>query len=58
MGVKFDKDPLALEENNYATKVVNAYIVYALDACLNNPLNNFKSKNCLFGTTIVTNKSR
>ena len=43
MGVKFDKDPLALEENNYATKVVNVYIVYELDAWLNNPLNNFNA---------------
>ena len=58
MGVKFDKDPLALEENNYAAKAVTAYIVYELDAWLNNPLNNFKSKSCLFCMTIVTKESR
>ena len=32
IGIKFDKDPLALEENNYLTKIVNVYIVYDLDA--------------------------
>ena len=32
MGIKFDKDPLALDQNNYTTKIVNAYIVYHLDA--------------------------
>ena len=29
--IKFDKDPLVVERNNYATKIVNAYIVYDLD---------------------------
>ena len=28
MGIKFEKDPLAVEQNNYATKIVSAYIVY------------------------------
>ena len=28
MGIKFDKDPLAVERNNYLTKIVNVYIVY------------------------------
>ena len=27
MGIKFDKDPLALEQNNYARKIVNVNIV-------------------------------
>ena len=31
MGIKFDKDLLAVEQNNYVTKIVNAYIVYGLD---------------------------
>ena len=26
--IKFNKDPLAVEQNNYVTKIVNAYIVY------------------------------
>ena len=28
IGIKFDKDTLAVEQNNYLTKVVNIYIVY------------------------------
>ena len=32
MGIKFDKDPLAVKQNNYTTKIVNGYIVYDLDA--------------------------
>ena len=32
MGIKFDKDPLPVEQNNYFTKIVNVYIVYDLDA--------------------------
>ena len=31
MGIKFDKDLLAVEQNNCMTKIVNAYIVYGLD---------------------------
>ena len=30
-GIKFDKDPLAVEQNNYLTKIVNVYIVCDLD---------------------------
>ena len=30
MGMKFDKYPLAVEQNNYLTKIVNVYIVYDL----------------------------
>ena len=32
MGIKFARDPLAVEENYCDTKIVNAYIVYDLDA--------------------------
>ena len=32
VGIKFDKDPLAVEQSNYLTKVANVYIVYDLDA--------------------------
>ena len=28
IGINFDKDPLAVEQNNYLSKIVNAYIVY------------------------------
>ena len=47
MEIKFDKDPLAVEQNNYV------YVVYDLDVWARNPTNNFKSKNCLFGATSV-----
>ena len=32
MGIKGDKDPLSVEQNNFANKFVNTYIVYHLDA--------------------------
>ena len=57
MGIKFDRDPLAVQQNNYARKIVNVYIFYGLDAWPGNPTNNFKFKNCLFGATSVTKNS-
>ena len=42
MGIKFDKDHLAVKQNNYLNKIVNVYIVYDLDAWPRNPTNNFK----------------
>ena len=53
MGIKFDKDALAVEQNNYATKIVNAYIIYDVDAWPRNPTNNFKFKNCVFGAASI-----
>ena len=32
MGIKCNKDSLAVEQNNYLTKIVNVYIVYDLTA--------------------------
>ena len=59
VGIKFDKGLLAVEQNNYATKTVNAYIVYDLDTWRNIPLRNFTLKKCLSGTTsIVKNKDK
>ena len=49
--IKFDRDPSAVEQNNYLTKIINVYIVYNLDAWPRIPANNFKFKNCLFGAT-------
>ena len=49
MGIKYDEDPLAVEQNNYLSKIVNVYSVYDLDTWPRNPANNFKFKNCLFG---------
>ena len=57
MRIKFDKGPIAVEQNNYTTKIVNAYIVYDLDAWLNNPLKNFELKNYLFGPTSIVKSS-
>ena len=51
VGIKFDKDPLAIEQNNYGKKIVNVYIVYDLNAQPRNPTNNFEFKNCLLGAT-------
>ena len=57
MGRKFDKHSLAVEQNNYASKIVNACTVYELDAWPRNPTNNVKFKNCLFGASSVVKKS-
>ena len=55
--IKFDKDALAVEQNNYLTKIVNIYIVNDLDAWPRNPTNNFKLKNCLYGATSIVKNS-
>ena len=30
MRTKFDKDPLAVKQNNYVSKMVNPYIIYVI----------------------------
>ena len=55
--IKFDKDPLDVEQNNYLTKIVNVYIVNDLDAWPRNLTNNFKFKNCLYGATSIVKTS-
>ena len=52
MGIKFDKDLLAVEQNNYVTKIVNVYIVYGLDVWSKNLTSNIKFKNFLLGVVI------
>ena len=47
IGIQFNKSVLVVEQNNYVTKIANAYIVYDLDGWPKIPLNNFKLKNCL-----------
>ena len=42
MGIKFATEPLAIEQNNYATKIVNS-----LDVWSKNPTINFKFKTYL-----------
>ena len=53
IGIKFDKDTLAVEQNNYLNKIVNVYIIYELYTWPKIPTNNFKFKNCLFGATNI-----
>ena len=57
IGLKFDKDPLAVRQNNYLTKFVNVYIVYDLDTSPRNATYNFKFKNGLFGSSTVVKNS-
>ena len=38
-------------------RTVNVYLVYDLAAWPRNPTNNFKFKNCLFGTTNIVKNS-
>ena len=56
-GINVDKGPLAIEQNNYLTKIVNVYIVYDLAAWSRNTTNNLKFKNCLFGATNIVKNS-
>ena len=59
MGIKFDKDPLAVEENNYLTKIVYIYIGYDLEGWPKIPLKIFTLKNDLFvATDIVKNSDK
>ena len=57
MRIKFEKDPLAIEQNNYLTKIVNFYTVYDLNDQLKDPIHNFKFRNCLFGAPSIVNNS-
>ena len=59
MGIKLDKDSLAVEENGYLRKIVNVYIVYELDAWPRNPTNNFNFKSFILrATSVVKNKEK
>ena len=53
MEKNIDKDPLVVKQNNYASEIVNVYIVYDLDDWPRNPTNNLKFKDCLFGAIII-----
>ena len=57
IGIKSDKDALAVEQSNYLTKIVNVYIVYDLATRPRNPNNNLKLKNCLFGASNIVKNS-
>ena len=53
MWINFDKNPLSEEQNNYAGKIEDVFIVYDLDAWPINPTNNFKFKNSSLGATSI-----
>ena len=53
MGIKFDKNSLAVKQNNYLIKIVNAYVVYDLDAWPKLPVKNFTIKDYLFGAASI-----
>ena len=55
--IKFDEDPLVVEENNYLTKTVNVSIVYDLDAWPKGPTSNFKFNKGLFGAANIVKNS-
>ena len=57
IGIKFDKDPLAVEQNNYLIKFVNVCIDYNLVVWSKNLTSNFRFKNCLFRTTSAVKTS-
>ena len=57
MGIKFDKDPLAIEQIDYLTKIVNAYIVYELEVWSKTTFRNFTLKCCLFGASNILKNS-
>ena len=52
----FKYTPLAVEQNNYATKTLNAYIVYDFGNLPKNSLKNFAVKSCFFGVNNLVKK--
>ena len=57
IGIQFSKTPLAVEQNNYISNIVNAYTTSDLDNMSKFSLRNYTSKNCLFGAiNVVTIK--
>ena len=57
MKIKFDEDPLVVEQNNYPTKTLNASTFFDWDTYPDNSLRYFTWKNCLFGTTSIVKNS-
>ena len=55
--VKFDKDALVTEQNNYFSKTVNVSIDYDLNYWPKIPLINFTTKNSLFGAKSIVQNS-
>ena len=57
VGIEFDKGLLAVKQNNYATKTVNAYIACDLNTWPTIHLTNSKFKKHLFGATNIVKNS-
>ena len=55
--VQFNNSVLGEHQNNYTTKIANAYIVFGLDTWLRNLSYSFALKNYLFGATNITKVS-
>ena len=53
MGIKFYKYPLAVDQNNYLTKIVSVQIVYDLGACPKIIHRSLTLKDGLFGATFL-----
>ena len=51
------KQAKVLNQNNYETKIVNAFIINDLNNWAIIPFRNFTLKNCLFGVTNMAKKS-
>ena len=49
--MQFNKTPLVVGQESYATKIVKVNIVYDLDNWLKIPLKNFTLKSCSLGAT-------
>ena len=58
--VQLNNTSSVAEQNNYAMKIINGYIVYDLDNQPKIPLNNSTLKNCFFRATNIakTDKSK
>ena len=55
--MKIDKYPLAVEQSNYLTKIVNVYIVCDLILGQGNPTDNLQFKNSLSGAAATVKNS-
>ena len=52
IGIQFNNTALVIEQN-YASRIVNFYILYDLNNLPKNPLRNFTLQNYLFGGTNI-----
>ena len=57
IGIQFHNNFLVGKQKNYATKILNACIVYDLDDWSKIPADDFKLKKCLLGVTNIEENS-